>query len=612
MIEIARIIGIALGHKWRLIGAYIGMVGALISFVLIPRFIRVALDEIEVMFETGIVSNDAILTTVLIILGLSVVRGAFSFAQQYLGEALSQTVSFDIRNSLYNHVQHMSFGFHDRYHTGALMSRAITDVENIRMFINMGLVRTPYFLALFLVVGTILLLKDWRLGLISASFMPVVMIYSSMIRLKMRNIWLIVQEKMAEMSTVLQENFTGIRVVKAFAAESHEEAKFERRNREVQTHFIEAEKMRASSTSFMLFTFLMAMGLILFFGGRRVIGGDMSVGELAEFIIYLQMLQMPVRMAGWLVNSYARAASAGQRLFEILDAKSPVQEADDARELRRPRGRVRFHNVTFSYDHTRRVLRGMNLEAQPGEVVALLGPPGSGKTSVVNLIPRFYDATGGWISIDGSDIRNVTLESLRRNIGIVQQDVFLFTTSIRENIAYGNVDATQEMIEQAAKIAQMHEFIESLPDGYDTHVGERGSTLSGGQRQRMSIARAVLLNPPILILDDSTSSVDARTESQIRMAMESVMEGRTTFVIAHRLSTVHRADKIIVMKDGQIAEQGTHEEPRRVQRSLQGDLRLAASPTGRGDARDRVPHSSVREASHHNDFLLHMHEPGKD
>ena len=560
MIEIARIIGIALNHKWRLIGAYIGMVGALISFVLIPRFIRVALDEIELMFETGIVSNQAILTTVLIILALSVIRGAFSFAQQYLGEALSQTVSFDIRNSLYNHVQHMSFGFHDRYHTGALMSRAITDVENIRMFINMGLVRTPYFLALFVVVGTILLLKDWRLGLISASFMPVVMIYSSMIRLKMRNIWLIVQEKMAEMSTVLQENFTGIRVVKAFAAESHEEAKFERRNREVQTHFIEAEKMRASSTSFMLFTFLMAMGLILFFGGRRVIGGDMSVGELAEFIIYLQMLQMPVRMAGWLVNSYARAASAGQRLFEILDAKSPVQEAHDARELRRPRGRVRFHNVTFSYDHTRRVLRGLNLEAQPGEVVALLGPPGSGKTSVVNLIPRFYDATGGWISIDGSDIRNVTLESLRRNIGIVQQDVFLFTTSIRENIAYGNVDATQEMIEQAAKIAQMHEFIESLPDGYDTHVGERGSTLSGGQRQRMSIARAVLLDPPILILDDSTSSVDAQTESQIRMAMESVMEGRTTFVIAHRLSTVHRADKIVVMKDGQIAEQGTHEE----------------------------------------------------
>ena len=536
------------------------MVGALISFVLMPRYFGQAVDEIKEMFDTGSQSMDAIIIIVAIIFGLSIIRGVLSFFQTYLGEALSQLVSYDIRNSLYDHVQHMSFGFHDRYHTGALMSRAITDVENIRMFINMGLVRTPYFIVLFVVVGVLLFLKDWRLGLISASFMPVVIIYSAMIRLKMRNIWLIVQEKMAEMSTVLQENFTGIRVVKAFAAEAHEESKFELRNQEVAGHYIEAEKMRASSTSFMLFTFLIAMALILFFGGRRVINGDMSVGDLAEFIFYLQMLQMPVRMAGWLVNSYARAASAGQRLFEILDAKSPVQEDPNARELRRPRGHVKLENVTFSYDHTRRVLRGIDLEAEPGQVIALLGAPGSGKTSVVNLIPRFYDVTGGRITIDGADIRNVTVESLRDNIGIVQQDVFLFTTSIRENISYGNVDASQEMIEEAAKVAQMHDFIETLPDGYDTHVGERGSTMSGGQRQRMSIARAVLLDPPVLILDDSTSSVDAQTESQIRIAMERVMEGRTTFVIAHRLSTVHRADKIIVMQDGQIAEQGTHDE----------------------------------------------------
>jgi ATP-binding cassette subfamily B protein len=560
MTEISRIIGIALRHKWRLIGAYISMVGALIAFVLMPIFFGQAIDEVEVMLEAGTFSQDAILQIVLIIFGLSVIRGVLSYFQTYLGEALSQMVSYDIRNSLYNHVQHMSFGFHDRYHTGALMSRAITDVENIRMFINMGLVRTPYFLALFLVVAVILFVKDWRLGLISASFMPVVMIYSAMIRLKMRDIWLTVQEKMAEMSTVLQENFTGIRVVKAFAAEPHEEAKFERHNQEVATHYIRAEKMRASSTSFMLFTFLLAMGMILFFGGRRVISGDMSVGELAQFIFYLQMLQMPVRMAGWLVNSYARAASAGQRLFEILDAQSPVQEAPEARELQRPRGHVKLENVTFSYDDTKRVLRGIDLEAKPGQVIALLGAPGSGKTSVVNLIPRFYDVTGGRITIDGADIRNVSLESLRRNIGIVQQDVFLFTTSIRENISYGNVEATQEMIERAAKVAQMHDFILSLPNGYDTHVGERGSTLSGGQRQRMSIARAVLLDPPVLILDDSTSSVDANTEARIRIAMESVMEGRSTFVIAHRLSTVHRADSIVVMKDGQIAEQGTHQE----------------------------------------------------
>ena len=560
MIEIARIIGIALQHKWRLIGAYISMLGALISFIIMPKIFGDAIDSIAEMLETGVYDQTAMLTIVGIILGLGVIRGALSYFQTYLGESLSQMVSFDLRNLLYDHVQHMSFGFHDRHHTGAIMSRAITDVENIRMFINMGLVRTPYFLLLFIGVATILFVQDWRLGLISASFMPVVMIYSAMIRLKMRNIWLIVQEKMAEMSTVLQENFTGIRVVKAFAAEPYEEAKFERRNQEVATHYIEAEKMRASSTSFMLFTFLLAMGMILFFGGRRVIAGEMSPGELASFIFYLQTLQMPVRMAGWLVNSYARAASAGQRLFEILDTESPVQEEPNARSLQRPRGHVVFEDVTFSYDHTKRVLRNFDLDAKPGQVVALLGAPGSGKSSVVNLIPRFYDVTGGRITIDGNDIRNVSLKSLRQNIGIVQQDVYLFATSIRENIAYGNVEASDDMIERSAKIAQMHEFIGSLPGGYDTHVGERGATLSGGQRQRMSIARAVLLDPPVLILDDSTSSVDARTEELIRRAMEAVMQGRTTFVIAHRLSTVHRADSIIVMKDGKIAEQGTHQE----------------------------------------------------
>ena len=558
MREIARIIGVALDHKWRLIGAYASMVVALVAFVLTPLFLGRAIDSVYEMIRSESYDASVIFDSVAVIFGLMIVRGALSYFQNYLGEAVSQMVSFDLRNRLYDHVQHMSFGFHDRHHTGAIMSRAITDVENIRMFINMGLVRAPYFILLFIAVAAILFVKDWRLGLVSASFMPVVMVYSAAIRLKMRNIWLIVQEKMAEMSTVLQENFTGIRVVKAFAAEPHEEAKFERRNQEVADHFIEAERMRASSTAFMLFTFLLAMGLILFFGGRRVMEGHMTPGDLAQFIFYLQILQMPVRMAGWLVNSYARAASAGQRLFEILDAESPVREEPDAREMRRPRGRVRFRNVAFSYDHTKRVLRNLNLDARPGEVVALLGAPGSGKSSVVNLIPRFYDVNGGYVAIDGSDIRNVSLKSLRRHIGIVQQDVYLFTTSIRENIAYGNPNATDDMVERAAKIAQMHDFITSLPNGYDTHVGERGSTLSGGQRQRMSIARAVLLDPPILILDDSTSSVDARTEELIRKAMESVMEGRTTFVIAHRLSTVHRADKIVVMKDGGIAEQGTH------------------------------------------------------
>ena len=557
---ILRIIGIALLNKWMLIGAYISTIGALIAYVLLPRLFGDAIDRIAEGLKSGEIDQGPIVTIVLIIFGLSVIRGVLSFFQTYLGEALSQFVSYHIRNQFYDHTQHMSFAFHDRHHTGNLMSRAITDVENIRMFINMGLVRTPYFLALFIVVAIILIRMDWRLGLISASFIPVVAVYTGMIRLKMRRIWLLVQEKMAEMSTVVQENFTGIRVVKAFASESYEERKFEEKNVDVATNSFDAEKLRASSTSFMLFTFLISMGLILWVGGKRVMDGDMTPGQLAQFIFYLQVLQMPVRMAGWLVNSYARAVTAGQRLFEILDAESPVQEAPRAIDMPRAKGRVRFDNVSFAYDADRPVLTDITLDAKPGEVVALLGAPGSGKTSIVNLVPRFYDITGGTLTIDGVDVREFTLASLRRNIGIVQQDVFLFTTTIKENIAYGRVEASDDDVVRAAKVAQLHDFIESLPDGYDTHIGERGSTLSGGQRQRMSIARAVLLDPPVLILDDSTSSVDAQTEDQIRQAMESVMEGRTTFVIAHRLSTVHRADAIVVLEDGRIVDRGTHLE----------------------------------------------------
>ena len=557
---IFRIIGIALRHPWQLFGAYATMVGALVAYVMLPRYFGQAIDEIIEVFESGEYSQDAILTIVITIFVLSTIRGLLSFFQTYLGEALSQFVSYDIRNSFYDHVQHMSFGFHDRHHTGNLMSRVITDVENIRMFINMGLVRTPYFVALFVAVAIILLRMDWRLGLISISFMPIVAFYSAVTRLKMRRIWLIVQEKMAEMSTVMLENFSGVRVIKAFASEPYEEIKFDAKNLDVTSRYIEAEKIRASSTSFMLFTFLVAMGLILFFGGRRVIAGDMTPGELGQFIFYLQILQMPVRMTGWLVNSYARATSAGERLFEILDYESPVEEATDARQMPRTSGRVHFDNISFGYNGDKKVLNGIELEAAPGEVIALLGAPGSGKTSLVNLIPRFYDVSSGSVTLDGIDIRDTTLESLRRNIGIVQQDVFLFTTTVRENIAYGRVEATEEEIKRAAKVARLDGFIESLPDGYDTQVGERGSTLSGGQRQRMSIARAVLMDPPVLILDDSTSSVDAQTEDEIRLAMTSVMENRTTFVIAHRLSTVHRADVILVLEEGEVVERGTHQE----------------------------------------------------
>ena len=562
MQHILRIIKIALRYKYRLSFAYLSTIGAIAAYIFLPKLFGDAIDSVAepILAGDSEIHTATLYTCILAILGLSVIRGAMSYFQTYLGETLSQYVSYDLRNSFYDHIQHQSFAFHDKHHTGNLMSRAITDVENIRMFINMGLVRAPYFIALFIIVAGTLISMNWKLGLLSASFMPIVAIYTSSIRLRMRALWLLVQEKMAELSIILQENFSGQRVVKAFASENHEADKFEIKNSEVADLFVEAEKLRASSMSFMLFTFMVAMALILWYGGRQVMNGNMTPGELAAFVFYLQILALPVRMAGWVVNAYARAASAGERLFEILDAPSPVQEIENATTLKNLKGHIEFDNVSFAYDDGKPVLRNINLEAKPGQIIALVGPPGSGKSTIANLLPRFYDVSTGSIKVDGVDLKEFTLHSLRENIGMVQQDVFLFTTSLKENIKYGREDATDEQVKRASSIAQLSDFIETLDEGYDTYVGERGSTLSGGQRQRMSIARAVLLDPPILILDDSTSSVDADTEDQIKAAMDNSMEGRTTFIIANRLSTVHRADKIVVLKDGRIIEEGTHQE----------------------------------------------------
>lgn len=560
MNEIVRIVGLAFAHKRLVVAAYIAAAGAATAYLFLPKIIGGTVDDIAAIAETGEVPQGAILVAVLSILGLSTVRGLLSFAQTFVSESLSQRVAYRVRNQFYDHVQRMSFGFHDKQHTGNLMSRAISDVESVRMFVNMGVIRTPYFIVLFLAVSVLLLQLDWRLGLISMSFLPPAAIQSSFLRLRMRRIWLRAHEKMGELSTSLQENLTGVRVVRAFASEEYEEAKFEKFNTDVATENIEAERLHALNAAFTLFTFVVALGLVLWLGGRQVINDQMSLGDLTQFILFMQILAMPVRMTSQLVHAYARAASAGQRLFDILDFKSPVQESAAAEELKRACGRVHFDNVRFSYDERHPVLKGIDFEVEPGEVVALLGAPGSGKSTIVDLIPRFYDVRSGEISIDGIDIRNVTLESLRSNIGIVQQDNFLFTATVRENIAYGRADATMDEVVQAAKVAQLHDFISTLPVGYDTEVGERGSTLSGGQRQRMAIARAVLLDPPILILDDSTSSVDAGTEELIRKAMESVMRGRTSFVIAHRLGTIQQADTIMVLKDGEIVQRGTHAE----------------------------------------------------
>ena len=560
MKTLLRILRMAIRHKWLVAGAYASMLGAAAAYLVLPKLFGGAIDSIDQAFRAGNLSESTVLWTALAILGVSAVRGVLAFGQVYISEALGQATVYDIRNRFYDHIQRLSFGFHDSHHTGNLMSRAITDVEAMRMFISTALVRGPYNIVLFAVVLFLLLKLDWRVGLLSVGFMPFVAILSATLRLRLRRVWLRVQERMAELSTSLQENLTGVRVVKAFASEDFEQRKFNEKNEDVAEGLVSVFRLHALSGASMVLAYLATMGLILMVGGAQVINGHMSPGELAQFLFYMQILSVPVRQTGMMVSNSARALTAGERLFEILDTRSPVRESENAAEMPRARGHVRFEEVNFSYVPGFPVLKSINIEAEPGQVVALLGAPGSGKSTTVHLLPRFYDVDSGRVTIDGSDVRDVSLHSLRRNIGIVQQDVFLFTASIRENIAYGRQDAPIEDVIEAARVAQLHDFVMELENGYDTQVGERGVTLSGGQRQRLSIARAVLLDPAVLVLDDSTASVDAQTEEQIRKAMESVIRGRTTFVIANRLSTVHKADQILVLKEGRIAERGTHKE----------------------------------------------------
>ncbi len=440
------------------------------------------------------------------------------------------------------------------------MSKATADVEAVRRWINMGLVRSLEVVVRVTAITIILAFLNWELALISLVFVPFLVLRSTLVMSKLRRMWLHVQEVNGELVTVLQENLVGIHVVKAFASEEHEKRKYRDKAQELREEYYQSERLQGVNSAWMSLYFTFALGLILWYGGWEVLRGDLTPGELTKFVLFLNQLTFPIRQAAQIINSFSRAISSGERIFDVLDAESPVLEKPNAKVMTRSQGHVLFNDVTFSYDEKIPALKGVEIDAPPGSITAILGAPGSGKSTIVNLLPRFYDITSGSITIDNQDIRDFTLDSLRRNVGIVQQDVYLFSATIQDNIAYGVVDATHEDVIEAAKIAQLHEHIISLPYGYDTWVGERGATLSGGQRQRLSIARTILINPPVLILDDSTSSVDVETERLIHQAMVAVVKGRTTFVIAHRLSTVRAADQILVLQDGSITQRGNHQK----------------------------------------------------
>ena len=572
-----RIIKMAWRYRARLILAYLSFFAAIGFALLTPHLFGSSIDRL-VRFDPSDgrviplqVDTWTLVLMALALLGACLLRGVFDFARMYTSDSLSHKVSYDLRTFLYDKLQHLSFAFHDTEHTGNLMSKATADVEQVRRFVSLGMVRSLDVAIRLVAITSILAFLNWKLALISLAFAPLTVLQSTVVLRKLRPMWLRVQEIMGESVTILQENLVGIHVVKAFAAEEHEQRKYAHKAQELREHYFQSERLQEINGAWMTLYFTCTLGVILWFGGWEVMHGQLTAGGLTQFILYMNQLSFPIRQAARIIDSISRAISSGERLFEVLDARSPVAEKLDAKEMGRAQGHVRFDKVSFAYDARIPALKQITIDAAPGQITAILGAPGSGKSTIVNLLPRFYDVTAGRITIDGEDMRNFTLQSLRRNVGIVQQDVYLFNATIRDNIAYGAIHSSFKDVVRAAEIAQLDDQIMRLPDGYDTWVGERGVTLSGGQRQRLSIARTILLDPPILILDDSTSSVDVETEGRIHQAMIAVMQGRTTFVIAHRLSTVRRADLILVLQDGDIVEQGTHEELM-AQRSLYRDI----------------------------------------
>ncbi len=554
-------------YKGQLTLAWVCMMSAAVFVMVSPLLVRFAIDfglDPQKDAAGKLVELDGnsklIIFGSLALVAFAIGRGIAQFGQQYLGESVGQSVAYDIRNEIYDNLQRLSYAYHDKAQTGQIMSRATQDVENIRMFVNMGALRLC-FIAIMLVISIVgMFVINWQLALVSVASLPFLAWRSYVTSSRLRPIWTEIQQNQAEMTQVAEEGLTGIRVVKAFAQEPFESEKFAQAARKQADLSYYSSRVQAGNQPMLQGLSAAQVAVTVGVGAYFISQNKLSVGDLTLFTLWLNTLQLPVRSIGFIINIVARCISSAERVFELIDAQSAVQEKPDATVLENATGHVKFDNVSFGYDNLSAVLSGVDIDATPGKVIALLGPTGSGKSTVVNLIPRFYDVTEGRITIDDTDVRDVTLDSLRKNIGIVQQDVFLFIGTIRDNIAYGRPEATQEEIEAAAKAARIHDFITSLPYGYEEWVGERGVTLSGGQKQRIAIARTLLLDPKILIFDDSTASVDSQTEFLIQQALNELMKGRTTFVIAQRLRTVIRADEILVLQGGRVVQRGKHAE----------------------------------------------------
>ncbi len=558
MQPLQRVLGSVKSYRWTALGALFSLLLLTAAYAITPQLFRWGIDEGIAKQNLQVVFYSAAWMVV-----AAIARGLFNFGQSFWAEATSQGVAYDLRNKIFSKIQNLSFSYHDRSQTSQLLTRVTSDIDQIRSFLGTSLIQVITGVVTLVVIAIILLIMNWQLALISLTVVPMAGWLMARFLQKNSRLFGEVQQQLGDLNTVLQENLFGVRVVKAFVRESAEKSRYTKMNDVLLSTNMRTIRAIHNTFPFIFLLSNLVTVVVIGYGGAAVIDGNFSIGELVAFNSYMLLLIQPVLLIGFAAPAIAQAAASAQRVYEVVDAQIEISDRPRAMPFETCGGRITFENVCFRYPGSAtEALKGISFETKPKELIAILGMTGSGKSTIINLIPRFYDVTSGSVRIDGRDVRDFTLKSLRSHIGIVFQETTLFSGTIRENIAYAKANATLEEVIEVAKTAQIHDFVVTLPEGYDTIVGERGVGLSGGQKQRIAIARTLLTDYSILILDDSTSAVDAKTAAQIQEELDNLMRQRTctSFVIAQRISTVKRADRILLVDKGRLVAQGTHEE----------------------------------------------------